>query len=61
MTGKEGLTTQEALQQLAKVGPNEIYKPKPMRFLDIFIEEIQEPMMLLLLVTGVLYNILGNL
>lgn len=61
MTGEEVLTTQEALQQLAKVGPNEIYKPKPMRFLDIFIEEIQEPMMLLLLVTGVLYSILGNL
>lgn len=61
MIGEEGLTTQEALQQLAKVGPNEIYKPKPMRFFDIFIEEIQEPMMLLLLVTGVLYSILGNL
>lgn len=57
----DGLTAQEAQQQLAKVGPNEIYKPTPVRFFDIFIEEIQEPMMILLLVTGVLYSILGNL
>jgi Ca2+-transporting ATPase len=59
MTG-EGLTSQEAQERLAKAGPNEIYKPKQLRFFDIFIEEIQEPMMLLLLVTGVLYSILGN-
>ncbi len=56
-----GLTSRQAQEQLAKVGPNEIYKPNPVRFFDIFIEEIQEPMMLLLLVTGILYSILGNL
>ena len=58
---EEGLTTQEARRAYAQAGPNEIYKPKPVRFFDIFIEEIQEPMMVLLLVTGVLYSILGNL
>ncbi|HEY9152792.1 MAG TPA: cation-transporting P-type ATPase [Anaerolineales bacterium] len=60
-TFMEGLTSEEARRQLAKVGPNEIYKPAPIRFFDIFIEEIQEPMMILLLVTGVLYSIFGNL
>jgi len=61
LTISEGLSTLKAQQQLAKVGPNEIYRPKPVLFWDIFIEEIQEPMMILLLVTGVIYSILGNL
>ena len=58
---EKGLSTQQAQQQLAKVGPNEIYQPQPVSFWAIFIEEIQEPMMILLLVTGVIYSILGNL
>jgi P-type Ca2+ transporter type 2C len=57
----QGLTREEAHQRLARIGPNEIYRPTPVRFFDIFIEEIQEPMMILLLVAGVLYSILGNL
>ncbi len=57
----EGLSSQEARQRLAKVGPNELYKPQPVRFFDIFVEEIREPMMILLLITGVVYSILGNL
>jgi len=58
---QEGLNSQEAKEQLQNYGPNEIYKPEPVRFWDIFLEEIQEPMMLLLIGTGILYSILGNL
>jgi P-type Ca2+ transporter type 2C len=57
----QGLSSAEAKAQLQKHGPNEIYKPDPIRFFDIVIEEIQEPMMLLLIGTGILYSILGNL
>jgi P-type Ca2+ transporter type 2C len=57
----QGLSAQEARAQLQKYGPNEIYKPGPIRFLDIVWEEVREPMMLLLIATGVLYRILGNL
>ena len=56
-----GLNSQEAKERLQKFGLNEIYKPEPVRFFDIFLEEIQEPMMLLLIGTGILYSILGNL
>lgn len=58
---KEGLNAQEAQARLQKFGPNEIFKQEPVRFWPIFREEIQEPMMILLLVTGVLYSIFGNL
>jgi Ca2+-transporting ATPase len=56
-----GLTFQEARARLKTEGPNQIYKPYSVTFVDIFLEEIKEPMILLLLVTGVLYSILGNL
>ncbi len=58
---RQGLTSQEARERLKKEGPNEIYKPWTVTFWGIVIEEIQEPMILLLLVTGILYSILGNL
>lgn len=56
-----GLTTQQAQSRLQKFGQNEIYKSEPIRFWDIFFEEIREPMMILLIVTGVLYSIFGKL
>ncbi|MGB8215064.1 MAG: cation-transporting P-type ATPase [Anaerolineales bacterium] len=58
---QEGLPSQEAKERLKKYGPNEIYKPEPIRFFDIVLEEIQEPMMLLLIGTGILYGIFGKL
>jgi Ca2+-transporting ATPase len=60
-TKESGLSTEEAQRLLETTGPNELYRPKPVRFWDIFLEEIQEPMMILLLITGVIYSILGNL
>jgi Ca2+-transporting ATPase len=58
---KEGLTTQQAQAGLQKYGQNEIYKPWGVTFWGIFAEEIVEPMMVLLVITGVLYASLGNL
>ncbi len=56
-----GLTTQEAQARLKTAGPNQIYNPSRITFLGIFLDELKEPMILLLIVTGVLYSILGNL
>jgi P-type Ca2+ transporter type 2C len=61
MTPVRGLTTPEAEARLLESGPNEIYRPQPIRFLDIALEELQEPMMLLLVGTGILYSVLGKL
>lgn len=58
---KEGLTAQEVQTRPRESGPNEIYKPNPIRFWGIFLEEIQEPMMIMLFVTGILYSIFGKL
>jgi Ca2+-transporting ATPase len=56
-----GLTSEQAKSQLQKYGPNEIFKSEPIRFWSIFFEEIREPMMILLVITGILYSIFGNL
>ena len=56
-----GLTTQQAKSQLQKYGPNEIFKSEPIRFWIIFFDEIREPMMILLIGTGILYSIFGEL
>lgn len=53
-----GLSDSEAAQRLAKVGPNKLVEEHEIRFLSILKEEVQEPMILLLLVIGVLYGIL---
>jgi len=56
-----GLTDQEAAQRLTKYGPNRLVEEREIHFLAILKEEITEPMILLLIVVGVLYSILGNL
>ena len=56
-----GLTTQQAQAQREKYGPNEIFKKEPVQFLKVFLEIIREPMIILLVVTGILYGIFGNL
>jgi len=58
--GLSGLTSAEASRRLLATGPNIIFKPSPIRFLDILWEEVREPMILLLLVVGVLYSLLGR-
>jgi Ca2+-transporting ATPase len=56
-----GLTAEEARAAFLRDGPNRIREPKRETFLDVFFEEIREPMILLLLVTGVLYSVWGRL
>jgi P-type Ca2+ transporter type 2C len=56
-----GLTDEEAALRLKKYGKNRLTQEKQVRFLDIFKEEVTEPMILLLIAVGVLYSILGNL
>lgn len=60
-TQNSGLTTEEALARLARVGPNRLFTPAPVRFWAIAAEEITEPMILLLLVVGVLYSLWGGI
>jgi Ca2+-transporting ATPase len=56
-----GLSSEEAGQRLKDAGPNRIIKIYDVSLPGIFLEEITEPMMLLLLVVGVLYSIWGKL
>jgi len=55
-----GLSSEEARKRLEQFGPNLLKPEKPIKVLDIFREEVREPMILLLLVTGVLYGIWGE-
>jgi Ca2+-transporting ATPase len=58
---EKGLTDREAAQRLEKYGANRLVVEHEIRFLAILREEITEPMILLLLVVGVLYSVLGTL
>ena len=55
-----GLTVAEAGARLAQYGPNRLREAEHEGFWEEYIEELREPMILLLLVTGVLYSILGT-
>ena len=57
----QGLTTEEARAALLRDGPNRIREPRRETYFDVFLEEVREPMILLLLVTGVLYSVWGRL
>jgi Ca2+-transporting ATPase len=58
---KVGLTNQEAKSRLDQFGQNSLTEEKKESFWKEFIEELREPMVLMLLVTGVLYAIWGEL
>ncbi|HEX3000631.1 MAG TPA: cation-transporting P-type ATPase, partial [Armatimonadota bacterium] len=57
----DGLTNEEANARLTQVGPNTLTAEKKEPFWREFLEELREPMVLMLLVTGVLYAIWGEL
>ncbi len=57
----KGLTEQEAAQRLNTYGKNTLVLQREIRFLDIFKEELTEPMILLLITVGVIYSIIGSL
>ncbi|MCW4024619.1 MAG: cation-transporting P-type ATPase [Candidatus Bathyarchaeota archaeon] len=56
-----GLSNEEAALRLKKYGKNSLLQEEHVQFLDIFKEEVTEPMILLLIAIGVLYSILGGL
>jgi Ca2+-transporting ATPase len=56
----KGLVSSEAAKRLEQVGPNRLVKPWTVSFLGIAKEEVVEPMILLLLVVGVVYAIIGG-
>jgi len=58
---ESGLTSDQARQRLEKFGPNRLNKHAKEPFWKEFIEELREPMVLMLLVTGMLYAIWGEL
>jgi Ca2+-transporting ATPase len=55
-----GLDNATVLQRLAQFGPNLLAEAKQQTIWQVFLEEIREPMILLLLGTGVLYSVWGN-
>jgi Ca2+-transporting ATPase len=61
MDYQKGLSQLEAKERLLKFGPNQIFKPKRVSFFDITLEEIREPMILVLLAVGFFYSLGGKL
>src|SRR6476660_9771733 len=59
--GTMGLSDEEARVRLARKGPNRLTEDEREPLWKEFLEEVREPMILLLLVTGVLYAVWGNL
>ncbi len=58
---QDGLTAQQAQSQRAKFGPNEIYKAESISVWAIAREELTDPFILLLIFTGVMYSLFGEL
>ena len=58
---RRGLTDSDAATRLAEYGPNRFVTPRRVTFRSVFLDEITEPMMLLLLAVAVLYSIWGRL
>jgi Ca2+-transporting ATPase len=56
-----GLTSSEAAKRLEVTGPNVIDSKRPDSFFRELLEELTEPMILLLLAVGVLYSIWGEI
>jgi Ca2+-transporting ATPase len=56
-----GLTREQAAAQLAADGPNELPSARPRTLLAIAVDVVREPMLLLLVATGIVYLLLGDL
>src|SRR6266516_5340153 len=55
-----GLDEATVLQRLAQFGPNRLAEARQQTIWQVFLEEIREPLILLLLGTGILYSVWGN-
>src|SRR5947208_4163765 len=56
-----GLDEATVLQRLAQFGPNRLAEARQQTIWQVFLEEIREPLILLLLGTGVLYSVWRNI
>ncbi|MBP7569530.1 MAG: cation-translocating P-type ATPase [Acidobacteria bacterium] len=61
LAAETGLTDAEVAARLEADGPNELPSSKPRGLLATALEVVREPMLLLLVVTGSLYLVLGDL
>jgi len=57
---ERGLNDEEVAKRLSIYGRNMLIQEHPIRFFDIFKEEVTEPMILLLIAVGVVYSVLGD-
>jgi len=57
---KAGLDTAEVARRAERYGPNRLHAAGAPTFVGIFFEEIREPMILLLIGTGILYAVWGQ-
>ncbi len=55
-----GLDEATVLPRLAQYGPNRLAEAKQQTFWQVFLKEIREPLILLLLGTGILYSVWGK-
>lgn len=55
-----GLGEAEVAARLARYGPNRLREERREPIWEVFLEEVREPMILLLLITGVLYAVWGE-
>ncbi len=55
-----GLSQKEAADRLVKYGLNSLSERKKRGFVDVLLKEIREPMIVLLVVIGIIYSVLGN-
>lgn len=55
-----GLTNAEAMKRLAKYGPNVLSRTKNHGFLSVLLREVREPMIVILVVIGILYSLIGS-
>ena len=55
-----GLASEEARRLLAEHGPNELASARPKGFGSLLLDVVKEPMLLLLLASGVVYLLLGD-
>ncbi len=58
---RAGLSATEARSRLGQLGPNRLHPAERESFWEEYLEELREPMIVLLLITGVIYSILGTL
>src|SRR5689334_18283692 len=58
--GLQGLSEGDVQERLRQEGPNELPRSRKRQFVDLLVDTLKEPMILLLVATGTVYLILGD-